>query len=97
MEKDLTILHRAASVVVAVAVMAVGFLLVVLGLTFLPVIGILIGIPVMGLSLSFLFPKVRVEESAPVEAEAINEADTLCPWPQAYSSHGSSLHQEGAV
>ena len=97
MEKHLTILHRAASVVVAVAIMAVGFLLLVLGLTFLPVIGILAGIPVMALSLSFLFPKVRVEETRTAEVAVCDETEGECPWPPAYSRPESSFHEGHAA
>ncbi len=66
--------NRVASMVIGVGLALVGLVFVVLGITFLPVIGILIAIPVMALSFNFLNPKLEVrdgcEESAPV-----------CSWP----------------
>lgn len=96
MEKGLNVLNRIAYGVVAVAIMVVGLLLLVLGLTFLPVIGILTGLPVLALSFSLLFPAVRVEERGEADAADAERLETLCPWPRS-CSHGKASCHPGAA
>jgi hypothetical protein len=82
MEKKPSILDRAATVVVAAAFFLIGFFLLMLGVTFLPVIGILTALPIMWLALRFLSPAVtisRAYEQAAVVVYAEHEA--WCPWP----------------
>ncbi len=57
MEGKVSIPDRIAGIIVATALIVVGLGFIVLGVSFLPVIGILLGIPVMALSGYFLFPK----------------------------------------
>ncbi len=73
------IANRLASMVIGVALAVIGLVFIALGMTFLPVIGILLAIPVMGLSLYFLNPKVQVETAAE-EAKEVEPA--LCAWPR---------------
>jgi hypothetical protein len=87
MEKRHSILDRAAGVVVAMAFLVIGMMLIVLGSTFLPVIGILAALPVMAMSLRFLTLKpelhARLDEQRAVEPVGICiEHETWCPWPQ---------------
>jgi hypothetical protein len=70
------IANRLASMIVGVALAVVGLIFITLGMTFLPVIGILFAIPVMGLSLYFLNPKVEIE-TAVEEAKAACECDVV--------------------
>ena len=82
MEKQLSILDRAAVVVVATAFFLIGFFLLMLGVTFLPVIGIIAALPMMWLALRFLSPAVaisRADEQAAGTAYVEHEA--WCPWP----------------
>ncbi len=67
--------NRLASLVVGVGLAMVGLVFVALGITFLPVIGILIAAPVMGLSFHFINPKIEVEE-------AREENALCCAWPR---------------
>ena len=66
--------NRLASMVIGVGLAMVGLVFVALGITFLPVIGILIAIPVMALSFNFLNPKFEVKE-------ACEESALVCTWP----------------
>jgi hypothetical protein len=80
-------LDRAAGVVLAMVFMVIGLMLIVLGSTFLPVIGILTALPVMAISLHFLTlkPDLRVclEEQRAVEPVGVCiEHENWCPWPQ---------------
>ncbi len=68
------IANRLASMIIGTALAVIGLIFIALGMTFLPVIGILFAIPVMGLSLYFLNPKVRVE-TVVEEAKAVYEGD----------------------
>jgi len=82
MEKRLKIIERLGGLVVGFAFVIVGFFLMTLGLTLLPVIGILLAIPVMAMSLYFLIPELHVgtmEEEVPITCE---EEGTCCRWPQ---------------
>lgn len=72
-----TIMNRIAGVVVGTCFVVMGFGLIVLGLTFLPVIGIFAGIGLMSLSVYFFNP--RAQES--VEVIAYTEKNVQwCPW-----------------
>ncbi len=87
MEKRCSLMDRAAGVVVAMVFLVIGLMLIVLGSTFLPVIGILAALPVMAISLHFLTlkPELRVcaeAESVAEPAVVRIEQDTWCPWPQ---------------
>ncbi len=62
MENTVSIPERLAGMVIAVALLVVGAGFMVLGITFLPVIGILVGIPVLGLAWHFMTPKAIVLE-----------------------------------
>jgi hypothetical protein len=61
MKKRLGVLHLLAGLVVGFAFTLIGMLLLLLGLTFLPVLGVLIGLPVLRMSWFFLCPKVPVD------------------------------------
>ncbi len=63
MENRYSMVDRAAGVVVAMVLLVIGLMLIVLGSTFLPVIGILAALPVMAISLQFLTlkPELRVQ------------------------------------
>jgi hypothetical protein len=72
------IANRLASMIVGVALALVGLIFIALGMTFLPLIGILLAIPVMGLSLYFLNPKIQVETVAE-EAKLACDYDLCLP------------------
>ncbi len=61
MEKTISVSDRIAGIIIAVALTVVGVGFMVLGVSFLPVIGILMGIPVLGLAWRFLTPKAIVD------------------------------------
>src|SRR5208337_4611557 len=62
MEKTVSIPDRLAGMVIGVALLVVGLGFMVLGVSFLPVIGILVAIPVLGLAWRFMSPKAIVNE-----------------------------------
>ena len=62
MEKIVSIPDRLAGIIIAVALFVVGAGFMVLGVTFLPVIGIFVGIPLLGLAWHFLTPKAFIVE-----------------------------------
>ena len=62
MEKTVSIPDRLAGMIIALALFVVGVGFMVLGVTFLPVIGIFVGIPLLGLAWHFLTPKAFVIE-----------------------------------
>ena len=70
------IANRVASMVIGAALALTALVLVALGMTFLPVIGMLLAIPVMAMSLYFLNPKVSVETMA--EAEEVACEGDVC-------------------
>jgi hypothetical protein len=70
--------NRLGSMVIGIALALVGLIFVALGITFLPVIGILIAIPVMMLSFNFLNPKLSVDT---VAEEAYETKVSYCTWP----------------
>jgi hypothetical protein len=70
--------NRLASMVIGTALALVGLIFVALGITFLPVIGILIAIPVMMLSFNFLNPKLSVDT---VAEKAYEASACHCTWP----------------
>ncbi len=74
--------NRLASMVIGVALAMVGLVFIALGITFLPVIGILIAIPVMALSFRFLNPKLSVDTVGEAIEEAGGEEATFCTWPR---------------
>ncbi len=86
MASGLTTMERAASMILAVAFSIIGFLMMLLGVTFLPIIGILAALPVMGLALYFLNPELGVIEETkeahewPDAVVHVQHAD-CCPWP----------------
>ena len=73
--------NRLASMVIGMALAIVGLIFIALGITFLPVIGILIAIPVIWLSFHFLNPKFSVS-TLPEEATDTYEVRfRYCTWP----------------
>jgi glycine cleavage system H lipoate-binding protein len=62
MEKAINIQDRLGSMAVASALFVVGIGFMVLGVTFLPVIGVLVGIPILWVAWNFLAPKAIVSE-----------------------------------
>jgi hypothetical protein len=70
-----TIIERVYGLVVGASFAVAGFALVVLGLTFLPVIGILAGIPLISLSVYFMRMSPVVEET--IEGA---EGEKWCSW-----------------
>ena len=60
MKTTTSIPDRIAGIIIAVALAVVGVGFMVLGVSFLPVIGVLMGIPVLGLSWNFLTLKATV-------------------------------------
>ncbi|HAA05619.1 MAG TPA: hypothetical protein DCZ69_03275 [Syntrophobacteraceae bacterium] len=58
MERRLGMLDRLAGLVVGFAFVLVGMLLLLLGLTFLPVIGVVAGLPVIRMACPFICPEV---------------------------------------
>ena len=62
MERTISIPDRLAGMVVGLALIVVGLGFMALGVTFLPVIGILMGIPVLGIAWHFLSPKAVAQE-----------------------------------
>jgi hypothetical protein len=70
--------NRLASMVIGTALAMVGLIFIALGITFLPVIGLLIAIPVMALSFNFLNPKLSVET---VAEKSYEESVCYCTWP----------------
>lgn len=58
MQRRVGMLDRVAGLLVGFAFIIIGMLFLLLGLTFLPVLGIIMALPVMRMSLSFLIPAV---------------------------------------
>jgi hypothetical protein len=76
------LIERLSGLVVGAAFIMVGIFMVVLGLTWLPVIGILFAIPIMSLSLRFLFPIVEVHTAKDDGLHAdFGKQANWCPWP----------------
>jgi hypothetical protein len=73
--------NRLSSMVIGIALAMVGLIFIALGITFLPVIGILIAIPVMGLSFNFLNPKLGVSTLAEEATETYEVRYCYCTWP----------------
>jgi hypothetical protein len=92
METTYGIIDRAAGVVVAADFMTVASIFVVIGCTFLPVIGILAALPVMGISLHLLKLRPEVGEAAAEESmvTVLLEYEHCCPWPPVVA-HESAL------
>ena len=61
MEKRFGMLNRIAGLLAGFAFILIGMLLLLLGLTFLPVIGVLIGLPVIRMACFFLCPEVPLD------------------------------------
>ncbi len=74
--------NRLASMVIGTSLAMVGLIFIALGITFLPVIGILIAIPVLGLSFHFLNPKLSVDTVVEEVREAHEENAHYCSWPR---------------
>ncbi|MFP3869595.1 MAG: hypothetical protein ACLFVT_01775 [Syntrophobacteria bacterium] len=71
MEKKLCMMDRLGGLVLGTAFVTVGALFMALGVTFLPVIGVVIAIPLIGISVYFFRPQVQVMtagESVPAVA-----------------------------
>ena len=86
MEKKPGMCDRIACKVVAMAFIIIGLCTMVLGVTFLPGIGLVIALPIMWLSLGFLYPEVEIteasEEAEETPAAAVQiELELCCPWP----------------
>ena len=86
MEKKPGMCDKVACKVVAMAFIIIGFFMMVLGVTFLPGIGLLIALPIMCLSICFLYPEVELAESHEKAAETSaasghGELELWCPWP----------------
>jgi hypothetical protein len=86
MEKKPGMCDKLACKVVAMAFIIMGLCMMVLGVTFLPGIGLLIALPIMCLSICFLYPEEELSESheeAAEKASAIvhEEWEHWCPWP----------------
>lgn len=60
--------NTAASMVIGAAIMVPGLVFMILGVTFLPFIGLIMGLPVMALSIRFLKMSLKVQETAEEEA-----------------------------
>ena len=80
MNRMTTLANSLASTVVGGALMVVAFLFIVLGVTFLPVIGILMAIPVMRLSFYFLNLRPHLDEVEDLEG-AVYAGAPFCLWP----------------
>jgi len=81
MENRLRFLDRMAGLVVAAGLLLIAVFMVVLGVTLLPVIGILMAIPAVWLSTDFLIPERRSEG---IESEVVSGCPgdgTCCAWP----------------
>ena len=79
MESTPRVFDRIAGVILALALTVIGLGFMVLGVSLLPVIGILVGISVIDLALHFLNPKAT---------EHIKKTPLLCPWPQMSAAVG---------
>ena len=62
MKRTISIPDRLAGMIVGLALITVGLGFMVLGVSFLPVIGILMGIPVLAIAWHFLSPKTIAHE-----------------------------------
>jgi hypothetical protein len=71
--------NRLASMVIGTALALVGLIFIALGITFLPVIGLLIAIPVMWMSFNFLNPKLGVDTVTEGVKEAHEENALFFP------------------
>lgn len=79
---NLTVLaNRLASMIIGVALAMIGMLFIVLGITFLPVIGILMAIPVMAISFYFLNPKFSADTLGGEMEVVCEEGAPVCMWP----------------
>ncbi|MGA2404127.1 MAG: hypothetical protein ABSG91_20875 [Syntrophobacteraceae bacterium] len=75
MKTRVTMAERVAGIIIGTALSVVGLILIALGLTFLPIIGILVAVPVLALAFYFFRPGKWVitaeREAEAVEAPAI--------------------------
>jgi hypothetical protein len=74
--------QKVASLVVGMAILVPGLFFMVLGVTFLPVIGIIMGLPIMALSVGFMMVSLRqdvesLEVTEMVEQDAVSVTETL--------------------
>ncbi len=72
--------NKLASMVIGAALSIIAVIFIALGLTFLPVIGIILAFPVMGLASYFLNSKMEVLEMK--HAKEAVEPEPWCPWPR---------------
>jgi uncharacterized membrane protein len=68
--------QKAASLVVGMAIFVPGLFFMVLGVTFLPVIGIIMGLPVMALSIGFMMVSLKREVES-LEVKEVVEQDAV--------------------
>jgi len=92
METRYSMIDKAARVIVAAGFVTIAAMLVVVGCTFLPVIGILAALPVMAISLHFLRMAPRVLETGNEERAAYGyrEQGNYCSWPPAGAHEGAA-------
>ena len=62
--------NKASSFVVGLAILLPGLFFMVLGVTFLPVIGLIMGLPIMALSIGFMMVSLKED------TESLNVAET---------------------
>jgi hypothetical protein len=79
--------QKVAGLVVGMAIFVPGLFFMVLGVTFLPVIGIIMGLPIMALSIGFMMVSLRqevesVEVKEVVAQDAVAVAEMLSTAPQ---------------
>ncbi len=80
MNRMTSLANTLASFVVGGALVVVALLFIVLGMTVLPVIGILLAVPVLRLSIYFLNPKTHLDDVEYAEG-AVYEGAPFCLWP----------------
>jgi hypothetical protein len=81
MRTKLTIAERVACMIIGTALSIVGLILIALGLTFLPIIGIFVAFPVLALAFYFFKPGKWViadeTEAAPIEAQETGVEESM--------------------
>ena len=77
MERRVNVIERIAGMIVAMALFVVGLFFMLLGVTLLPVFGILLGFAIIALSVYFY----DLDATAEHDVITLAEAETFCPWP----------------
>lgn len=85
MKRNISSIERVGGWVIGSALIFVGVALIALGVTFLPVIGILAAIPLMAISLYFLNLKVEVDEVEEAREVVCEGNICWCPLPSVFS------------